>query len=629
MIAQDSISRVIETAQIEEVVGDFVSLKRRGVNHVGNCPFHEEKTPSFSVSPSRGIYKCFGCGKAGNSVSFIMEHEKLGFADSIRYLARKYQLPLEETLDTAKEHELSALKESYQIVLDYANSYYQNLLQTDELGIAIGQSYFKERGIKKESIAKWQLGFSKTEWRALADDAEKRGYKKEYLEATGLIKKTDREEWYDIFRERIIFPIHSVQGKVIAFAGRVLKKDDKTAKYLNSPETDFYKKSKVLYGMHLSKNAIKKADKCYLVEGYLDVITMHQEGIENVVAASGTAFTEEQSKLIKRFSENVTVLFDGDAAGEKAAARSIDILLALGLNVRVVAMPEGEDPDSMCKNMGGDKFSQFLNEKEQDFILYKSEKMMEESNNDPIKKTAFVQSILATIALINNPIKRAFYLKECAVLMQMDEGILIDEIQKNLGKFAQKNFTKNVDASKLPADFETLIYEGLQLYEKELVKMLVLFGENLFTQEHTVAQFIINQFKLDDIIFTHELARQIFTAYSQSYEQQAPFNIEYFKEAQEMELQSFINDLLQQKEFLSEGWEKNDIFLDKDAIKYPLLIFRTMQFYKHKRAVLLEKDITDALQNCTPEIEADLIQTKLEVQKIKKETAAQIGNVVN
>ncbi len=632
MIAQDSISKVIDASLVEEVVGDFVSLKRRGVNLLGNCPFHEEKTPSFTVSPAKGIYKCFGCGKAGNSVSFIMEHEQLGFADSIRYLAKKFNIELEETQDTFKEKELLDLRESYQIVLDYAASFYEDLLHQNEEGQAIDLTYFKERGLKSDTIKTWQLGFSKNEWRALADDAAAKGFKTEYLEATGLIKKNDRNEWYDVFRDRVIFPIHNVQGKVIAFAGRVLKKDEKTAKYLNSPETDFYKKSKVLYGMHKAKTAIRKEDKCYIVEGYLDVISLHQEGIENVVAASGTSFTEDQSKLIKRFTENVTVLFDGDAAGMKAAFRSIDMLLTAGFNVRVVAMPDGEDPDSLCQKLGGDKFNVFLNENEKDFIIYKSELLMAESENDPIKKSNFVRDILQTIALISNSIKRSFYMKECADLMEIDEAVLNSEMVLILNRNDQNQqiiaHKKPIAAQPIENILE-LKKDGIIEQEKAIVKALLNYGDLDFSKEIKVADFIFQKLEEDEAIFTHEIARQIYEEFKEAYEEGNVLPVQYFTTHANQEIVEFVANLLADNYDLSHGWQKNEVEIDPMEIIYAKESLSVVQIYKFKRASQLVNYATEAIKEAfDAEEESLLLKEFTHAYKLKQEIAKLIGNVI-
>jgi len=631
MIVQESITRVIDTAVVEEVVGDYVDLKRRGVNLLGLCPFHDEKTPSFTVSPAKGIYKCFGCGKAGNSVSFIMDYEQLAFTDAIRFLGKKYNIEIIETENTAKEQEHIDTKATYQIVMDFAQNYFSEVLHNSEDGVAFGLSYFKERGLKTDTIKEWQLGFSKNDWHQLTEEAEKKGFKFDDLEATGLIKRNDKDQWYDIFRDRVIFPIHNAQGKIVAFAGRVLKKDEKTAKYLNSPETVLYKKSKILYGLHKAKNEIRKQDKCYLVEGYLDVITLHQEGIANVVAASGTAFTEEQARLVKRFTPNMTVIFDGDAAGMKAAFRSIDILLTFGFNVRVIAMPEGEDPDSLCQKLGSDKFKHFLDKEEKDFILYKSQLLMQESANDPIRKSEFVQDILKSIALISDSIQRSFYIKECGQLMQIDEEILHKEMRNLLNK--KKTF-KPLDISEKkeqPKQFsiQQLEKEGIQEQEKALIKTLLNYGNQAFSEELKVADFIIQQLTEDETIFTHEIARQIYEIYIQEHSKGNYLDSNFFVHQENHDIMPFIADLMVEHYELSNGWEKNDVLVITQDINYTKETLSIIYHYKFKRANQLLFYTTDMLkEEVNEEQETVLLQEYQIAYNIKKTIAGLLGNIV-
>jgi len=634
MITQDSISRVIESSVVEEVVGDFVGLKRRGVNMLGLCPFHDEKTPSFTVSPAKGIYKCFGCGKAGNSVSFLMEHEQMTFVDAIKQLGKKFNVEVEETENTAAQKEIIDHRENLQIVLNYGASYYHDKLRNSEKGKAIGLSYFKNRGINDESIKRWQLGYSADAWRNFADSAINAGYNDTYLQEVGLIKKNDKGDWFDIFRDRIMFPINNAQGKVVAFAGRVLQKDAKAAKYLNSPETDFYKKSYILYGLHLAKKAIRKEDKCFLTEGYLDVISLYQNGIENVVAASGTSFTEGQAKLIKRFTENVTVLFDGDAAGVKAAFRSIDMLLGYGFNVRVVPMPEGEDPDSLCQSLGGNKFKQFLADNEKDFIIYKSALLMDESKDDPIKKSEFVQDILSSIAQINNPVKRSFYVKECAELMAIGEDILTQELNKLMGKSAPKSAPNYYDKEQLPPvvapvqDMDKVILEGIQLQEKALVKMLILHGHKQLTEEVKVADFIIQELLDDETIFTHELARQVFEIYVEQREEDVTADERYFISREDPNIVSFVADILSDPSDLSEGWILNEVFVRTKDLNYTQESLSTIHYYKLKKANQMILHYNKLLQDASAEDEQEVQREYMAVISLKRQVTASIGNVI-
>lgn len=632
MITQDSISRVIDASVIEDVVADYVALKRRGVNMLGLCPFHDEKTPSFTVSPAKGIYKCFGCGKAGNSVSFMMDNEQMTFVDAIKHLGKKFNVAIEETQNTSAEKEIIDHRDNLQVVLNYAANYYHRQLLDTEEGKVVGLSYFKQRNLNADSINLWQLGFIKDKWSELATDAEKSGYNQNFLQEVGLIKKNDKGEWFDIFRDRVIFPIHNAQGKVVAFAGRVLKSDVKAAKYLNSPETDFYKKSNILYGLHLAKKAIRKEDKCLLTEGYLDVISLYQHGIENVVAASGTAFTEGQAKLIKRFTENVTMLFDGDAAGIKAAFRTIDILLTFGFNVRVVPMPDGEDPDSLCQSLGGNKFSQFLVDNEKDFIIYKSELLMNESKDDPIKKSQFVQGIIASIALIKNMVKRAFYIKECATLMGIDESLLFQELNNSLHKESRNSpdfFKPRAEAAKaLVQNKEQLITEGLQLQEKKLIKMLLLFGELQFTAEAKVADYMLKELEEDETIFTHELARQVMEAYKENWEKGEYLSEKFFINQSNNDLVAFIADILTETHDLSAGWIENEVFVRTKELNYTQEALSAVYYYKLKKANQMLDYTTELLVEKDLDEEREVLKEHKAMHYLKRQISQALGNVV-
>lgn len=634
MITQESISQVIDSSVVEEVVGDYVSLKRRGVNLLGLCPFHDEKTPSFTVSPAKGIYKCFGCGKAGNSVSFLMDHEQLTFVDAIKHLGRKFNIEVVETENTAAEKEIIDHRENLQIVLNYASSYYHEKLLTSEKGKAIGLSYFKNRGINNESIEKWQLGYSADAWRNFADSAINAGYNDAYLAEVGLIKKNDKDEWFDIFRDRIMFPIHNAQGKVVAFAGRILQKEAKAAKYLNSPETDFYKKSYILYGLHLAKKAIRKEDKCYLTEGYLDVISLYQNGIENVVAASGTSFTEGQAKLIKRFTDNVTVLFDGDTAGVKAAFRSIDMLLGYGFNVRVVPMPDGEDPDSLCQSLGANKFKQYLTDNEKDFIIFKSALLMDESSDDPIKKSEFVQDILSSIAQINNPVKRSFYVKECAELMEIEEGILTHELNKLMGRKTPAVPSYATKESSLPVakdqNLDKVIQEGIQLQEKALVKMLILHGDKPLTENTKVADYIINELKGDETIFTHEMARQVLDLYIEQQESGLIADEKFFISKEDSNLVAFIADILSDNYELSQGWLQNEVIVRAKDLNYTHEALSVIRHYKVKKAKQIVDHCTELLKNeLSPGEEEEILKEHQASHGLMKQTTESMGIIVS
>src|ERR1035437_2106664 len=434
MIDQATIDRITEAAQIQDVVGDFVTLKKRGANLLGRCPFHNEKMPSFTVSPAKGIYKCFGCGKAGNAVNFIMEHEHYTYPEALKYLAKKYNIEIEEDERTPESVETENEKESLYIISSFAQKYFSDLLLKNEEGKAVGLSYFRERGFSDEVINKFQLGYCLSDWSGFTDEALKNGYKIEFLEKTGLTIVNDSGKQYDRFRGRVMFPIHNLSGRVIGFGGRILKADPKSPKYVNSPESDIYHKSNILYGAYQAKKTIINLDNCYLVEGYTDVISMHQSGIENVVASSGTSLTIEQIRLIGRYSKNVTVLYDSDPAGIKASLRGIDLILEEGLNVKVVLFPEGDDPDSYSKKVSATELKEYIEKKAVDFILFKTNLLLAETQGDPVKKANLIKDIIGTIAKIPDPIIRTTYLKECANLLDTDEKVLITELNKQIGR---------------------------------------------------------------------------------------------------------------------------------------------------------------------------------------------------
>ena len=457
MIDQPTIDRILDAANIVDVVSEFVTLRKRGVNYVGLCPFHDDKTPSFYVSPSKNICKCFACGEGGTAVHFIMKHEQLGYFDALRYLAKKYNIEIQERELTDKEKQFRNDRESMLIVNAWAQKYFTSMLYNHIDGKTIGMRYFIERGFREDTIKKFQLGYSLDKRDALYQEAIKNGYKKEFLEKTGLIISYEDGRVNDCFRGRVIFPVHSLSGKVVAFGGRILKKDEKTAKYVNSPESDIYHKSNELYGIFFAKQAIVKADRCFLVEGYTDVISMHQSGVENVVASSGTALTHGQIRLIHRFTDNITILYDGDAAGIKAAIRGIDLLLLEGMNVKVLLLPDGEDPDSFARSHTAGEFTDFIQKHETDFIRFKTQLLLQEAGNDPIKRAALIGDIIRTIAIVPNDITRALYIRECSAMMEIDEQVVLNEVNKiRLARNEQPPHIQTIVSAKediLPQDY--------------------------------------------------------------------------------------------------------------------------------------------------------------------------------
>lgn len=442
MIDQPTIDRILDTANIVDVVSEFVTLKRRGVNYVGLCPFHEDKSPSFYVSPAKNICKCFACGEGGTAVHFIMKHEQMSYYDALRYLAKKYNIEIQEHELTEEQKQVHNDRESMLIVNTWAQEYFTSLLHESEEGRIVGLRYFAERGFRDDTIRKFQLGYSLDKWDDLYQTAVKNGYKQEYLEKTGLVIAHENGKVSDRFRGRVIFPVHTLSGKVIAFGGRVLKKDDKTAKYVNSPESELYHKSNELYGIFFAKQSIVKSDKCFLVEGYTDVISMHQAGIENVVASSGTALTHGQIRLIHRFTNNITVLYDGDAAGIKAALRGIDLLLKEGMNIKVVLLPDGEDPDSFARTHSSSQYLDFISKNETDFIRFKTKLLLNEAGNDPIKRATLISDIVRSVAIIPDDIARTVYIRECSALLEIREEVLLNEVNKIRLKEKEEQWTE-------------------------------------------------------------------------------------------------------------------------------------------------------------------------------------------
>ncbi len=429
MIPQDTVAKILDAARIEDVIGDFVTLKRSGANFMACCPFHNEKTPSFVVSPAKGIYKCFGCGKSGTAVGFIMEHENLSYPDALKYLARKYGIEVMEKEETAEEVMARQRSETLYAVTEYAEKFFVDSLSTEE-GRALGAAYFRSRGLEDETVRKYGLGWAPSDRTSLSGAAVAAGYREEYLLDTGLAVKYDDGRLADRFFSRVMFPIHSVSGRIIAFGGRTLRTDKSVAKYVNSPETEIYVKSNSLYGIYFAKNAIVRQDKCFLVEGYLDVLSMHQLGITNVVASSGTSLTQGQIRLIRKFTQNITIMYDGDSAGIHAALRGIGLVLKEGMNVKVVLIPDGDDPDSFARKHTLDEVTDFIESGERDFIEFKADLLLGEAGNDPLKKADLINDIADTIALMPDPVKRSVYTQMCAAKFDTDSGILFSRVRQ-------------------------------------------------------------------------------------------------------------------------------------------------------------------------------------------------------
>lgn len=580
MIPKNTVEDIMAAAQIDEVVGDFVTLKKRGANLMGLCPFHGEKTPSFVVSPTKGIYKCFGCGRAGNSVGFIMEHEKMEYADALRHLARKYNVEVVEERNQTPEAIASANeRESLLIALDYAAKKFEENLWEDEEGKAVGKSYFYERGFREDTIKKFSLGYSKKEWGSFTDEAIKIGYSLDILQKAGLTKTSESGKSFDMFRERVIFPFHNLSGRVIAFGGRQLVKDDKSPKYLNSPETEVYKKSEILYGIYFAKNSIRQNDKCYLVEGYTDVITLSQAGIENVAASSGTSLTEGQVKQIYRFTKNVCIIYDGDPAGLKAALRGIDIVLAGGLNVKIILLPDGEDPDTYCKNLGGAAFQKYLDENEKDFILYKSELLVGEAKNDPVKKSAAIRDIVESISKIPDNITRSTFINESARVFEVGTELLMAEVNK----IRKKSQTNDPEERKLLAELEAISNEPFseeefqkplnigEEQEKGVARVIIQYGHLPYRETVlNVSEYLLQQIENDGFEFQYGLYKQIIEEVKAKVDDPL-LNIseEDFLHHQDQAIVAVAADFMTEKYKISPHWEeKFEIFITEVKDNY-------------------------------------------------------------
>jgi DNA primase len=634
MIARQSIDEVINVAHIEDVVGEYIALKKRGANLLGRCPFHDEKSPSFTVSPAKGIYKCFGCGKAGNSVSFLMEHDQLSFADAIRKLAQKYGISLiEDNIQNREEYdEKQQKKESLYTVLEFAKNYFIQQLQTDE-GKMIGDSYFRERSITPLAMGTFELGYSPQGWESLVNEAKTNQFNLDFFVEAGLIKKKEDGHYFDLFRHRVIFPIHDLTGRVIAFGGRQLIKDDKSPKYLNSPETEVYHKSNVLYGIFQAKKQIKNLNLCYLVEGYTDVVSLHQSGIENVVASSGTSLTEGQIKLIKRFTDNVTVLYDGDAAGIKASLRGIDLLLEQGMNVRCVRFPEGEDPDSYCKKMGSTNFKEFLETEVKDFIFFKADLLITSVGNDPIKKTEVLKNLLQSISLIPDALKRSMYIKECSKLVESDEKILIAEVNKirKIKSPISQEFNPEVQDLLNTTVSNVPHYVGGDEQEKGLIRLLVQSGHKKFMEDATVADFIFKELSEDEqLSINNPLFQKIINEVKVSIENNLTLDESFFINHIDSEVRQMAADFHSEKYELSSYWGENGLFLKTEKENYVRDLQSLFLFLKKfKLEQLIKNNMNDMSQ--APDYQEAEILTQYHIQliEVRNKISEILGTIYN
>jgi len=620
VITPETIEKIMDATRIEEVVGDFVTLKKRGVNQIGLCPFHNEKTPSFTVSAPKGIFKCFGCGKGGNAVNFIMEHEHFSYPEALRYLAQKYGIEIEEEKPSPEQQEAMDEKESLFNLSAFARKFFEEQLHETEEGKAVGLSYLRERGFSLEVIRRFGLGYCPDKWDAFSQTALKNGYKKEYLLKTSLSKEKDHMI-YDTFRGRIIFPIHNLSGRVLGFGGRIMTNEKKRPKYINSAESEIYHKSKVLYGAYFARSPMASQDNCFLVEGYTDVISLNQAGITNVIATSGTSLTTEQIKLIRRYTDNVTLLFDGDPAGIKAAFRGIDMILEEGLNVRIVLFPDGEDPDSYARKYRPAEVKSFVEDQAADFISFKTKLLLSETSGDPIKKAKLIKEIAQTISLIPEPIERTLYTRQCSEMMQVEEKLMVAEVDKlRRQRFKQQRLTSSEkeqlqDPPESPAEKQTAgPYEENHTQEKELIRLLLNYADHtmVFEVENEdghieempvkVVDFVLQDIREDDLQFDHAPCQQIFDLFAEKRDNDKLPGRDAFTQYPDNAVRELAINLLATKYSLSPNWEerhKIHVVGEEEDLK-PRVVQAVYAFKLRK----LEKMI-DASQQLIQQAESD------------------------
>jgi DNA primase len=600
-IPRETVDQILQAARIEEVVGEFVSLKKRGSNMWGNCPFHNEKTPSFSVNPARNIFKCFGCGKAGDSAKFLMEHEHYTYPEALRYLAKKYNIQIEEKELSPEERMAQTEREKMFNINAFADKFFVDTLWNTDEGKSVGLEYFRERGYLNPIIEKFHLGYSPSKWEAFTNYAKQNGYDPEFLEKVGFSIKRQNGEYYDRYHGRVMFPIHNLTGKVIGFGGRILQSDPekKLAKYQNSPESEIYQKKETLYGIYFAKSAIVNKDECILVEGYFDVLRMHQIGIENVVASSGTSLTTEQIRLVKRYTKNITMLYDGDAAGVHAALRGTDMILAEGMNVRVVVLPPEHDPDTFGKEYPTEEVLRYLKDNAKDFIRFKTELLLKDAANDPIKKGQVVRNMVETISVVPDPIFRIAYVKETSRLLDMPEETLMMELNKMLRAKFKKSL--GVEGEVIPD--EPIVTSPTQeqpqeetlppgyYQERELVKLMLLYGGRTLTikqqdelgqeieEQVPVAQMIVDDLINDNIEFNDPVNRKIFEIYDQALNTEELPNDQFFTSNEDEQVSQVAIDLVT-TQYKLDGWERHGIFVKKEedilkkAVQYAILRYK-------------------------------------------------------
>lgn len=642
LISRNTIDEIKSRIDIIDVVSDFINLKRSGQNYKALSPFSNEKTASFYVVPAKGIFKDFSSGKGGDAITFVMEHEGMSYTEALRFLAKKYGVEIKEELVQAKDVAAQSERDSLYIVMNYAKDYFNDLLHKNEEGQSIGISYFHERGFTDKNIEKFELGYALNEWNGFEKTALKAGYSPEILEKAGLIVKRENGNTYDRFRGRVIFPVHNLSGKIIAFGARMLGKEKDQPKYINSPETDIYHKSNVLYGMFQAKNEIRKQEFCYLVEGYTDVISLHQSGVENVVASSGTALTEEQIKLMRRFTENVTVLFDGDAAGIKAALRGIDLVLKGGLNVRIVLLPDGEDPDSFSKKRGSSELVKFLKEHTQDFISFKIDLYTADASKDPIKKAELIRDILTSVTAIPDPLKRTVYLQECSKKLEVPLSVLSIEVKKIL--LAQKGnelrsernqpptptedglSTSLSDIHSLSKSFLLSSEESLALFEKEFIKVLVNQGHYRTAEGEHAYEYLFRESQ--DVDFQLPMHQEIVDQYKVEVAKGNSLKPGDFLRALPADSASYISEFLVQKYFVSDGWKKNHIVIGDEYNLENSTVKVIMQLKLGIILKMLNENLQKTKESKTENEQNELIDIQATLDNYKNEIARTLGRIV-
>jgi DNA primase len=648
-IPRETVDQILQAARIEEVVGEFVSLKKRGTNLWGACPFHNEKTPSFSVNPARNIFKCFGCGKGGDSARFLMEHEHITYPEALRYLAKKYNIQIEERELSPEERMAQTEREKMFNINAFADKYFVDTLWNTDEGKSVGLEYFRERGYLNPIIEKFHLGYSPAKWEAFTEYAKQNGYDPEFLEKVGFCIKRQNGEYYDRYHGRVMFPIHNLTGKVIGFGGRILQSDPekKLAKYQNSPESEIYQKKETLYGIYFAKGAIVNKDECILVEGYFDVLRMHQIGIENVVASSGTSLTTEQIRLIKRYTKNITMLYDGDAAGVHAALRGTDMILAEGMNVRVVVLPPEHDPDTFGKVYPTEEVIKYLKDNAKDFIRFKTELLLKDAANDPIKKGQVVRTIVETISVVPDAIFRIAYVKETSRLLDMPEETLMMELNKQLRAKFKKSL--GVEGEVIPDEpvvtqpqeqpqEETLPPGYYQ--ERELVKLLLLYGSTKFTEtrqdedgqeteeEISVAQMIVDDLINDEIVFNDPVNKKVFDIYDQALNTNELPDDQFFISNEDEEVSQLAIDLLSSP-YKLDRWEKHGIYVKKEEDRLKLTVQSAILRYKDLIIDARRKEIQDRIkEEQDPDNQLLLLRDKKKWDDLRVQINKMLGIVI-